>query len=262
MPVLAVALGLVVLAALAIATSRRAEAATAGTSSSSSSAASPASAADTSASARVPAPAPGGTPPSPPPPSPGGLPSSGSDSGTYYTPPEDAELDKSGWVPFEGMTITALPLRDRRTGLFARLRFHDAVRAGEMLGGRPLTKDELDAIHEAAARGDGSAIELEPVTLVHSAADGMHMASRAWAEKHDAQVAQQLAAKAWNGKVPVSNVGKHWLHGAGGDHVVTNYGWWHDGRPIQTPGTAHDTPTDTTDNHIDYSQLTMLRKDA
>lgn len=175
----------------------------------------------------------------------------------YFTRPEDVILESHGYVSFRGKKITAVPVIDKTTGLFARIHYDDQAHAAELLGGVPLTEDEVLEIHLAAHDGSGEAIELEPVELVHTAEDAKHMQSRATAEAHDAEVRKQLHDRGWpdtTGAVPVSNIGKAWLEGG------FNFGWWNkNGNIIQPKSGAHIGP-DGHDRWIDYSQLTMLRQ--
>lgn len=187
--------------------------------------------------------------------------------GVYHTAPEDAELDASGWVGTAIGEVTALPLRDRRTGLFARLTYRDALAAAKLLGGELLSEREQDAI---ALEG----VMLDPCTLPPTS----QMASLEWAQREDACIAAQLSAQAWDRASPVSNAGKDWIKGAAPGRAL-NRGWYAaigpDGRPridpkaghyvgarppharlIQTTGGAHN------DGHTDYSQLTRLRRVA
>jgi hypothetical protein len=183
------------------------------------------------------------------------------DSDVYFTPPEYAVLsDPGGWVDFQGMQVTALPLTDSRTGLFARLKYDDAKAVAARLGAELLEEKDFAHIHEAAKTGE--ALEIVPVTLVATSADTLKMASLAFAKKHDQKVHEQLTAKGWSGSVPVSNVGKYWLEGG------YNFGWYDknatgrdvDGNPlIQSKGGMHIDSTGH-NTHIDYSQVTMLKK--
>lgn len=182
-------------------------------------------------------------------------------SGTYHTAPDDAELDPSGWVSTAVGEVTALPLRDRTTGLFARLTYRDAIAAAARLGGSLLSEAEQDAI---ALEG----VMLDPCTLPPTA----QMASIEWAQREDACIKAQLSAQGWDGRSPVSNAGKDWIRGAPPGRAL-NRGWYAErdgrgnpvladghikgGRPpnarlIQTTGGAHN------DGHTDYSQLTRL----
>jgi hypothetical protein len=175
----------------------------------------------------------------------------------YFTRAEDAILAEPGWVSFRGKEITPVPLIDRTTGLFARLRYEDLLQAAALLGGSMLTEADLTEIHAAAHDGSGDALELEPVELVHTADDARHMQSKATAETHDATVRKKLHDLGWpdtTGAKPVSNIGKAWLEG--GD----NFGWWRkDGTLTQPKSGAHIGP-DGRNVWIDYSQLAMLKR--
>lgn len=189
--------------------------------------------------------------------------------GIYHTAPEDAELDPTGWVRTAVGEVTALPLRDRRTGLFARLTYRDAVAAAKLLGAELLSEREQDAI---ALEG----VMLDPCTLPPTA----QMASAEWAQREDRCIADQLLALSWDRVSPVNNAGKDWVRGAPPGRAL-NRGWYAktgpDGRPrvdpktghfvggrpgpgvrlIQTTGGAHN------DTHTDYSQLTrLIRREA
>lgn len=181
---------------------------------------------------------------------------------TYSTPPSEAALTDPGWVSFNGVEITAVPLTDRRTGLFARLKHRDALAVAASMGAELLEEKDFIALHAAAQRGE--ILELVPVTLVHSAADGQHMASLDFAKRHDAEVHKQLDAKHWDGQSPVSNIGKYWLKDG------ANFGWYSPmgtsrdsagNKIIQSIGHAH-VDASGQNNHIDYSQVTMLKRRA
>lgn len=185
------------------------------------------------------------------------------DSDTYYTPPEYAVIsDPGGWVNFRGTQVTSLPLTDSRTGLFARLKYDDAKKAADLLGGELLEEKDFAHIHEAAHDGSGDAIEIAPVELVATKDDTLRMASLTFARKHDAKVHDELTAAKWNGSVPVSNIGKYWLDGG------YNFGWYDPnatGRDVdqnalvQSKGGMH-IDQNGQNHHIDYSQVTMLKK--
>lgn len=169
-----------------------------------------------------------------------------SSSKVYATAPDDA-VPKHGFVSWEGMMITPLPLIDAATGLFARLSYREALGVAERYGAKLLTPEQVDLLFAK------SPFKLAPCILPPT----HMMASREWAEKHDACVRSQLEKLGWDGRTPVANANKHWTRGAppGRAH---NYGW-HDikapnGRIWQSLGTRHD------DGHRDYSQLTYLVK--
>ncbi len=167
---------------------------------------------------------------------------------SVYTTPLAAAVPKAGFVSWQGMVITPLPLLDVETGLFARLRYRDAVKVAQGYGARLLSVEEADKLFAE------SPFKLAPCILPPTAM----MASREWAEKHDACVREQLERLNWDGHTPVANVGKHWIRGAAAGRAL-NYGW-HDskapnGRIWQSLGTRHD------DAHTDYSQLTYLVKE-
>lgn len=167
-------------------------------------------------------------------------------TGSVYTTANDDAVPKHGFVSWEGMTITPLPLVDAKTGLFARLRYRDAVAVAKTYGAKLLTTEQADRLFQK------SPFKLSPCILPPTA----KMASKEWAEDHDGCVRAQLAN--WDGRTPVANVGKHWIRDAAPGRAL-NYGW-HDtkapnGRMWQSLGTRHD------DAHTDYSQLTYLVKE-
>lgn len=171
-------------------------------------------------------------------------------TGIYETPPEAAIIHPCGWVDWtlpngRVIKVTCLPLLDVRTGLFARLRYRFAAIVAKREGAQLMSEEIAD---DLAARG----FRLKPCILPPTSA----MASKEWAEKHDACVKAQL--ERWDGRSATANIGKHWLRGAAPGRAL-NYGW-HDsaapnGRMWQSRGTRHD------DMHTDYSQLTYLVKE-
>jgi hypothetical protein len=189
------------------------------------------------------------------------------DHGLFYTLPEDAVLDPSGWIYSAaiGGWMTAAPLRDKRTGGFARLTYQNAAKAGALLGGVLLTKEDVDKLHAA----EGSTV-LDPcIGDTHDQAALASMGSRAWADKHDACVERQAKARGWDGSTPLVNAGKDWIQTPpGGDpSKATNYGWFHTANvPTSAPpwSPSHDVvqPASQAHNvyHTDYSQLTRLKR--
>lgn len=182
--------------------------------------------------------------------------SSNAPTGTYKTAPDDAALDASGWVPFRGVMVTALPLRDLKTGLFARLTYRDALAVAEREGAMLFTTALVDAVNDEG-------LELDPtesgnsLELVQNAYDASHMATLPYAQKEDARIQAQLTENSWNGSTPVGNGWKDWIRGAA-PGMALNYGWRDKktGKYVQTLGDRHN------DQHTDYSQLTRLVKGA
>lgn len=171
--------------------------------------------------------------------------------GVYRTQASDTMPPR--WVQWRGREWTLEPLRDRITGLYARLDYHEAGVAALLHGGRMLDARDYDELYQHG-------FKLEPITLVATAEDAQRMASLAFAQRHDQALDAQLQAGAWDQKTPLGNAGKTWLRGAPKGRAI-NYGWWKTAagaaaKLIQTPGTRHD------DRHVDYSQLTMLVRDA
>jgi hypothetical protein len=176
--------------------------------------------------------------------------SDGSDQGIYQTHPDDAELDPTGNVAAGGVLVTALPLRDRKTGLFARLTYADALIVAARLGASLLTAEIQDAIARAG-------IVLDPCTLPPTSS----MRSLAWAQHEDACITAQLAARGYDGSKPVT-VAKDYLADAPAGHGRIR-GWFvlsgtnkgaapPEGVPIQPDSSAHDPQWN------DYSQLLRL----
>lgn len=148
----------------------------------------------------------------------------------YITRPEDVTC--SGWVKVDAIWVSHEPLRDKATGLYARLTWQGAVDACASVGGRLIYADEVDALFDEADAG--RALCLTPITLpdaklcadagvpfdwVHHGAEletflTANMGGLAWAEYHDAKAAEQLAALGWDGIELVVNLGKLWVGGA------------------------------------------------
>lgn len=172
-------------------------------------------------------------------------------TGAYITPLD--ALSPPAWLPLApGAAITAEPLRDARTGLYARLGYRSALAAARAAGATLPTPDDIEALHALAVRG--GAVELPPVTLPTLAmvratgyegpAEGedyadaaqrlrvASMRSEAWCRLHDAAVAGALAAARWDGARPVAGAGKHWVAGAPSGRAYL-MGWWQGGRWIQ-----------------------------
>jgi peptidoglycan hydrolase-like protein with peptidoglycan-binding domain len=169
----------------------------------------------------------------------------------YRTDPADAVLHPSGWSRCGDVDVLALPMVDRSTGLFARLSYADLELVAVREGGRLVSMDTLLDVWEVGLR-------LEPVTLVASQADTRHMQSKAFCERHDRTVMEQLAAMQWNGQQPVANAGKQWIRGAS-PGKARNGGWFVRGKAIQPggPGSEHHDRA----NYTDYSQLALLERD-
>lgn len=200
---------------------------------------------------------------------------SDNDTDSYSTPPEAAVLSPNGgWVNFRGMTVTALPLTDSRTGLFARLKYEDALQTAKNYGADILTDEDLMAIHEGAKTGESLEIDpfvrlpLKPPVRYPGETDRQYggrimapMGSLHWAKIHDAEVHDRLAAMGFQGDRPVSNIGKYWIPGG------FNFGWYqkgatgrdkHQNEIVQSKGGEHI--INGKNDQIDYSQLTMLKK--
>lgn len=174
----------------------------------------------------------------------------------FWTPPEYAvEGSPRVDAPFGG-TVTAAPLKDSRTGGYARLRYRDALAVAARLGGRLMTANEQDALAKVG-------IMLKPVTLPGSSptlmakgykAGSPMMSSLEWAKVEDELIDKQLVDMSWDGHTIVNNAGKDWIGGAPAGRAI-NRGWYDKSAKygmIQTTGGAHD------DSHTDYSQLTRI----
>lgn len=172
----------------------------------------------------------------------------------YRTYASQGKVPRQGWVPFvDGLEITALPILDARTNLYARFSYADALEMAARLGGgaRLPTWQEAQAIWDRGHR-------IKPTQMVHTPYDQKHMQSLAYALYHDKASNQQLIDTNWSGTTPVANVGKWWVHGAPSTRAYL-YGWFDDpkrpGVPrqgIPGPPGHHD------DQHHDYGTLTYL----
>jgi hypothetical protein len=178
-------------------------------------------------------------------------------SAGFRTPAARAAVASTGWLPFAGGEITAEPLVDPETGLYARLTHVDARAAAERLGGRLLTLAEIHLLHENAG-----ATVLEPITLW---APGRDITERRWAEEHDRRLREQLAKRHWDGKTPLANAGKPWV---GDGELGTLAGWYLNGRYIQQAspagmdGDPSTKPFHAGGTHADYSSLVQLYREA
>lgn len=175
-------------------------------------------------------------------------------SNSYRTRPSDAVLASTGIVPFyDGHDITAEPLVDETTGLYARLTDEDARAVAASMGGRLLTLEEAKLLHEG-----GVGHLLAPVMLWRK---GEPIDTIEKATEHDAKLREQLV-KGWDGVTPLANAGKTWLHDA---EPGTNHGWWlpEKKRYVQNPSPSGldgnpSTKPPHNESHTDYSQLTMV----
>ncbi len=159
--------------------------------------------------------------------------------------------------PIWAGATTVEPLRDSLTGLYARLTYRDALAVAKALGARLPTRADVIARRSRA-------MEIEPVCLPTSemlegvalhdvqAFRDANMASREWAEIHDAEVQARLAARKWDGAQVVCNAGKHWIVGAGRARIC---GWWQLGAFTQA-GLRDQHGLDYTD----YATTTILMR--
>lgn len=193
------------------------------------------------------------TPPSPPVP----VAPTSPDSQTFRTPPSET-LVGSGWVEFNGLEYTRLPLVDRRNSLFARLTYRDAVEAAKLHGGRLPTKAEAKAIWDK-----GNRVEAKGLVRggAQAKADISRMQTLGFARRYDEDIWQQLKALGtrWRDDAPTANVGKWWVYGAPPGRAWL-YGWWSNDKPIQSGPPegqpAYRGPHD--DSHFDYGTLTYV----
>lgn len=144
------------------------------------------------------------------------------------------------WYPLQSGGRVAV-FRDSETGLWARADYDTNEAFARAQGGELLTKEQFD---EIARTG----FFTRPVTLVQTASDSARMATREFAERHDAGVRAQLVG--YDGTRPIV-MGKVWLKGAPPGKSL-NYGFWDGKKMIQSPGRAHDR------RHVDYSQLVWV----
>jgi peptidoglycan hydrolase-like protein with peptidoglycan-binding domain len=185
-------------------------------------------------------------------------------------PPLWARVGPSLW-------LTAEPLRDASTGLYARLSYRSALSAAASMGATLARPSDVELLHALAAVG--RAVEVAPVTLptvamvrasgfegpvpsaaYEAAAQRLRVASMrsiAWCRVHDASVAARATARGWSAPAPLSGAGKHWVSGAPAGRAYL-FGWWEGGRWIQPrPAAGSRGPHD--DGHTDYATTTMLR---
>jgi len=161
-------------------------------------------------------------------------------SAPYVSDPADAVV--TAWAPLAGtgLLATAEPLRDARTGLYARFTDREALEALARLGCRLPTGGEVDAIRDdALSRGgclltpvtlpDGDMLRAAGISQANQAAVAAflnaNMASEAWCREHDRRVAAQLAALGWDGTRPAMNAGKWYIGGAPAGRAWLQ-GWW------------------------------------
>lgn len=166
---------------------------------------------------------------------------------SYETPIDSAEVHFSGWYQLsDTIEITAAPLVDssQLVTTFARLTYRSALLVCARLHARLLTVEEHDRV-----------AKIGKLLLPVLKRPGLLMASLRYAQEHDAALLSQLDD--WDYRVPLSNAGKQWIHGAKPGRAL-NYGWYDrrapNGRIWQTLGTRHN------DLHTDYSQLTMVAR--
>lgn len=195
----------------------------------------------------------------------------------YLTAPGDVYAP--GWVQVDdGLWLTREPLRDRATGLYARLTYDGALDACEALGGALATADDVERLHWDAFHG--TAIEIPPVTLptvamvraagyagpvnaqaFQDAAQRLRVACMMgleWAKAHDAAVLAHLADAGWDGAMRVAGIGKHWVAGAPPGRAYL-FGWWDGHRYIQPrPQPGSHGPHDR--GHHDYATTTLCRR--
>ena len=221
-------------------------------------------------------------------------PSSSGDYADYTTEPDDVvRPGPAGWAKVGNHWQSLEPLRDRKTGLYARPTYAGGKEALARLGLRLPTPDEVDARRQAvlAAAGSG-AIELPVIALPDStmradagakddaAIQKMRdsykggMSSLWWARHFDELMAQALARRGWNGRSLVSNLGKMWIAGASEGSPAPGKallkGWWDPNLPNRLGGMGRWTQEGTakpgeefhTDAHHDYATLLYAVSDT
>lgn len=195
----------------------------------------------------------------------------------YITKPEDV-VPPAAWAKVGTAELSSEPLRDRRTGGYARLTYAGALAAASALGAELPTRADLDALHEFAK---GAGLELAPVLLPDAAMlreagidpenkaavnafRNANMASEAWARVHDQRVRAQLVTRGWDERRPVANAGKHWMAGAPQGRAYLR-GWRSKGKFIQTGPDPDKIGTDKgphDDGHHDYGTTTVVKRSA
>lgn len=174
----------------------------------------------------------------------------------FWTPVEFAvESSPRVDAPWGGK-VTAMALRDSRTGGYARLRYADAQAWAKAHGGSLLTVSQQDQLSLVG-------IMLPPFTLPGSSpalmakgyqAGGPQMSSLEWAMEEDRLIDEALKKAGWDGQTIVNNAGKDWIADAPPGKAI-NSGWYNKSSKygkIQPPSTAHGP------DHTDYSQLTRV----
>jgi hypothetical protein len=149
------------------------------------------------------------------------------------------------FVPLaSGGYVVSEPLKDASTGLYARLSYGDLESLAARYGGRLLTMAQVFEIWRDGYR-------IKPCTLVHKKSDFALMQGIEFARRHDECVRAQLAE--WDGKKPLANAGKDWIHGAKKPGMARNGGW------VTGPASAIQPGGDGSEHHdksyTDYSQL-------
>jgi len=171
----------------------------------------------------------------------------------YTSDPATCHVHASGWIDVGGVELTRLPIYDDVALLFARLGTGPATARLAELGLRLPTVREYAALFTIAVHIEPYALP-DRALLVRDAVAGnaidayrnARMRSRAWCERHDAEVWARLRVVDWVNE-PVANAGKHWAMAVDGP-VLT--GWYsRAGVPLQHASTAHRAePT-----YVDYA---------
>jgi len=179
----------------------------------------------------------------------------------YTTPFND--VCAPPFVQLGSIWITDTPLLDYSPGgpTYARLTYRDALAiADARFGARLPTRDELLALHEAAA---AAGTELRPVTLPADA----EMASLARCIEHDAKVQERFEELVICRPCAFAGIGKQWIRPAPQGRAAL-CGWWVDDVHAYDPsrhgpGFVQQGLIDThNDEHCDYSMCTMLVRDS
>jgi hypothetical protein len=182
----------------------------------------------------------------------------------FWSLKKDCIIIPSNVRVVNGRRYMTTPVFDAKYGVWARLRYRDALSFLKENGWQPISEAEWYAL----SKDPINALILEPCTLVHTKEDQYKMRSLAYARKHDACVDKQLKNIPWDRAKILLNFGKQWVEGRNGQPTPagksTNFGWFRTkdgtndkgefrakGTPIQTPGQAHEA------DYGDYSQLSQ-----
>lgn len=167
----------------------------------------------------------------------------------YISDPDKVIMHPAGVQEYNGVRYMRRPLWDPEAGIYARITYRQQKDVLARLGARRITEQEWMALYNAPSE---EVVVLKPCTLVNTGADQYRMRSLDYCRKHDACVAAQVTDD--DARIAV-NLGKQRLDVKNGRPPKAgyqiNYGWIVNGKPIQSPGEAHE------DTYTDYSELTQ-----